>query len=51
MAVVPPTGDIPLLNWTENADARLTAAPVIFGITAAIALELHGLYLDCKART
>mgnify|MGYP006174276281 CR=1 FL=1 len=44
-----PRKDSALLDWSTNANTRLTASPLTYGTTAAIALEynaLHVLFLD-----
>jgi len=40
-----PTKDTLLVAWSSNADARLTASPSTYGITAPIALQYNGLHV------
>jgi hypothetical protein len=47
-----PTTDAALLDWSTNADARLTASPATYGTTAAVATQyntLHIAFLDARA--
>ena len=39
-----PTKDILLVEWSTNADTRLTAAPVTYGTTAAVATQYSTLH-------
>src|SRR4051812_42347229 len=40
-----PTKDTALVDWTTNADTRLTASPTTYGATAAIATAYHVVHL------
>ena len=39
-----PTKDSALVDWSTNANARLTASPAAYGTTAAVATEYDGLH-------
>src|SRR5687767_12874477 len=39
-----PTLDVPLVDWSTNANTRLTAAPATYGTTAAVATQYDGLH-------
>lgn len=39
-----PTKDVSLVDWSINANTRLTASPVTYGTTAAVATQYDGLH-------
>src|SRR5688500_6162459 len=39
-----PTKDVSLVDWSTNTTARLTASPVTYGTTAAVATQYDGLH-------
>ena len=39
-----PVQDVLLVDWSTNADARLTASPVTYGTTAGVAAQYHTLH-------
>jgi hypothetical protein len=46
MATFPPTADLPLRNWAQNASDVLTATPTVYGCTAGDATSVAALLAD-----
>jgi len=46
----PPKKDAELLTWSDNFDQKITATPVVFGLTAPMAVAYNLLHVDFAAK-